>query len=353
MLGASLYLAEGTEKNLAFIDRMHESGVQTIFTSMHIPEDDPTDTLDSLKQITDKMTNYGMELMIDVSTKTFEIYHVKKEDAREFFKELGVNSLRIDYGFTYKEMKELSKDFKIVLNASTINDESSEELINVGFDLSEITACHNFYPRENTALGRDFLYKQNIYLREMGYQIQAFIPGDKEKRGPIFAGLPTLEEHRDADPLYAYLDLVQNFFVDEVLVGDIEMSAESLQRLDKWMDAEIVTLPIEQLNIEVPANFYQTHNNRQDEAADVVRASSSRIDSADIEIEPENNNVPRPIGTITIDNDEYGRYSGEIQITKKDLPADERVNVLGIIKKSMIPLLMFIHGRTKFEFLGE
>ena len=79
MLGASLYLAEGTEKNLAFIDRMHDAGVQTIFTSMHIPEEDPSDTLDSLKQITKKMNENGMELMIDVSSDTFNIYNIKKE----------------------------------------------------------------------------------------------------------------------------------------------------------------------------------------------------------------------------------------------------------------------------------
>jgi Uncharacterized conserved protein len=182
MLGASLYLAEGTEKNLAFIDRMHDAGVQTIFTSMHIPEDDPVETLDSLKQITKKMNEYGMELMTDVSSGTFDIYNVKKEKAKEFFTDLGVSSLRMDYGFSYQEMKDLAENFKIVLNASTINDEMSEELEAVGFDLSDITVCHNFYPRENTGLGREFLYERNAYLNNKGYRIQAFIVEIKKKR---------------------------------------------------------------------------------------------------------------------------------------------------------------------------
>ena len=30
-----------------------------------------------------------------------------------------------------------------------------------------------------------------------------------------------------------------------------------------------------------------------------------------------------------MDNDRYGRYRGEVQITLSDLPADERVNVVG------------------------
>lgn len=352
MLGASLYLAEGTEKNLAFIDRMHEAGVQTVFTSMHIPEDDSSDTLESLKQITKKMNAYGMELMTDVSSGTFDIYNVKKEDAKEFFIDLGVSSLRMDYGFTYEEMKELSNDFKIVLNASTINDETSKALEAVGFDLSEITVCHNFYPRENTGLGREFLYERNAYLSKKGFRIQAFIVGDKEKRGPIYAGLPTLEEHRYADSLYAYLDLVENFFVEEVLVGDIEMSQESLDRLDDWIEDEVISLPLESLHGDVPSVFNDVHVNRPDVAEDVVRSSQSRIILKDETIEPLNSNVKRPVGTITIDNENYGRYSGEIQVMKKDLPEDDRVNVLGKITDEAIPLLPFIKGRTKFKFIG-
>jgi len=350
LLGASLYLAEGLEKNLDFVERMHQAGVQTIFTSMHIPEDDPDDTLKALKQITTQINDYNMELMTDVSANTFDIYEVEKEEAAEFFTDLGISSLRMDYGFSYEEMKTLSTDFKIVLNASTIDDEMSEALQAVGFDLSDITVCHNFYPRENTGLGREFLYERNAYLHEKGYQIQAFIPGDEEKRGPVYAGLPTLEEHRQADPLYAYLDLTENFYVDEVLVGDIEMSTASLERIDQYIDEELITLPIADIYAEVPDIFYDEHVNRPDVAADVVRSSKSRIILADESIEPANNNVKRPRGTITIDNDEYGRYSGEIQITKKDLPADERVNVLGKIKEAAMPLLQFIQGRTKFRF---
>ena len=351
MLGASLYLAEGTEKNLAFIDRMHKAGVQTIFTSMHIPEEDPKETVSALKQITEKMQTYGMELMIDISSDTFKIYNIEKENATKFFKDLGVDSLRMDYGFTFQEMKDLSKDFKIVLNASTIDETTNNRLEKVGFSLKDITVCHNFYPRENTGLGRKFLYERNAYLHEKGYRIQAFIPGDQEKRGPVFAGLPTLEEHRDADPLWAYLDLVENFFVDEVFIGDIEMNKENLKRIEEWQKEAIITLPLATTYTKVPENFYHTHANRPDIAADVVRASHSRIELADLTIQPSNNNVERSAGTITIDNHRYGRYAGEIQITKRDLPVDKRVNVLGKVTDKAFPLLFFIQEQTKFKFI--
>lgn len=352
MLGASLYLSEDLKQNLDLIERMHEAGVQTIFTSMHIPEAKPEGTLDILKQITEKTNAYGMELMTDISTNTFDIYGIEKEEATDFFKELGIKSLRMDYGFTYQEMKDFSKDFKIVLNASTIDETVSQELEAVGFDLSDVTACHNFYPRENTGLGRDSLLARNRYLHEKGYHIQAFIPGDQKRRGPIYEGLPTLEEHRYADPLYAYLDLIQNFYITEVLVGDIEMSAKQIERILKWQEEEILTLPVQELISPVPELFFEEHLERPDYAADVVRSQYSRIALADADIPP-NNTRRRPMGTITIDNNYYGRYTGEIQITRKDLPADKRVNVLGHLTEAAVPLLQFIQAETKFTFLED
>jgi hypothetical protein len=42
---------------------------------------------------------------------------------------------------------------------------------------------------------------------------------------------------------------------------------------------------------------------------------------------------------ITMDNDGYGRYRGEIQICRRDLEADERVNVIGHVSSEDLPLL--------------
>ena len=60
-------------------------------------------------------------------------------------------------------------------------------------------------------------------------------------------------------------------------------------------------------------------------------------------------NVKRLIGMITIDNDNYGHYTGEIQFTKK-FPVDERVNILNKATEKAIPLLEIIKDQTKFSF---
>ena len=45
--------------------------------------------------------------------------------------------------------------------------------------------------------------------------------------------------------------------------------------------------------------------------------------------EPDEVAQSRPVGSLTVDNSRYGRYAGEIQITRHDLPADKAVNVVG------------------------
>ena len=60
------------------------------------------------------------------------------------------------------------------------------------------------------------------------------------------------------------------------------------------------------------------------------------------------NCVERKIGSLTIDNLRYGRYSGEIMLTRSDLPADERVNVIGRVPENALLLLNLIDRGAKF-----
>ncbi|WHZ32885.1 MupG family TIM beta-alpha barrel fold protein [Desemzia incerta] len=353
MLGASLYLSEGSQKNIEYIKRMNKVGIIKVFTSLHIPEDDTSKTLNVLKDITRLMDELSMELIPDISSGTIAQYGLTKENAISFFKNLQIKTLRIDYGFTFEEIKEFSKEFNIVLNASVIDEKYYEELRRVELDSSEITVCHNFYPRENTGLDRNFFIERNRYLKMKGFNIIAFIAGNKDKRGPVFAGLPTLEEHRYLEPLEAYLDLTDKCLVDEVLIGDISISDPSLTKLMKYLKEDIIVLPIKDVQENLlPENFYSVHTNRKDVAADVIRGTESRIILKDQIIQP-GNCKERRIGSVTIDNSVYGRYAGEIQVSKRDLPFDSRVNVLATVKEEYLGLLPYIGPARKFQFNAE
>ena len=59
----------------------------------------------------------------------------------------------------------------------------------------------------------------------------------------------------------------------------------------------------------------------------------------------------RPRGTITMDNLRYGRYSGEIQLMRQDLPADERVNVIGRVDPRYLLLVDCIRRGSRFKMV--
>nr|WP_257785805.1 DUF871 domain-containing protein [Planococcus halocryophilus] len=65
-------------------------------------------------------------------------------------------------------------------------------------------------------------------------------------------------------------------------------------------------------------------------------------------LKPENT-IIRIKGSITVDNERYGRYRGELQITKRDLPADDKVNVIGKVIEEDLALLTSIKGGVKFQ----
>ena len=57
------------------------------------------------------------------------------------------------------------------------------------------------------------------------------------------------------------------------------------------------------------------------------------------------------MGSLTIDNIRYGRYSGEIMLVRSDLPADDRVNVIGHVPENALILLNHIQRGGKFTLV--
>jgi hypothetical protein len=65
------------------------------------------------------------------------------------------------------------------------------------------------------------------------------------------------------------------------------------------------------------------------------------------------NNIDRKLGYVTIDNKDYLRYCGELQICKRTLPADKRVNVVGKIIDEELFLIDYIEDETKFRLVEK
>ena len=62
---------------------------------------------------------------------------------------------------------------------------------------------------------------------------------------------------------------------------------------------------------------------------------------------------PLPQGAVTLDNEQYGRYAGEVEICLRDLPADGRVDLLGRVAPEARFLLPLIGPGQKIQFRCE
>ncbi|HDR8182807.1 TPA: DUF871 domain-containing protein [Bacillus thuringiensis] len=348
MIGVSIYLAkERVKKQEEWLKVAKENGFSSIFTSLHIPEDDPG-TYKELIQILGKQAlKYEMELMVDVSPKSLHHLGMTYENVEELL-DFGITGLRMDYGIAPKEIARVSHQMKVALNASTITDSFWTELIIENIKVENVEAWHNFYPRPETGLAKSFLQKKNQYLHECGIKTMAFIPGDGEKRGPLYEGLPTLEKHRNMRPLEAYLELVQDCGVDKVLIGDISGSLESVQEI---ASASRGIIPLWYKSFisdkEALKIVERVHTNRLDPARDVIRSVESREENKAI-LQPMDA-IARKKGSITIDNELYGRYAGEMQVVVHDLPKDEKVNVVGMVVEEDLSLLPYVGAGKMFQ----
>ncbi|WP_214848639.1 MupG family TIM beta-alpha barrel fold protein [Exiguobacterium sp. s138] len=349
MKGLAVYLSEPlTDEAKDSIRQMRAIGFTSIFTSLHIPEDDPALYTERLRTLGQLARELEMELVADIAPTSLAALGKTWEDA-DTLTEWGVTGLRVDYGMTPKQVADLSKQMMVALNASTLTAEELDAMKAEGLVLEQVEAWHNFYPRPETGLDRDWFNDKNRWLHGQGIRVQAFIPGDGQLRGPLYETLPTLEDHRGQSPFACYLELEVS--VDRILVGDPGLSDSSMRQFAVYQEGIIVLRATGQDNPLLES----VQTNRMDPARDVIRSVESRTYSR-----PGNGLLEpaaladRPVGSITIDNLRYGRYAGELQITKRDLTADERVNVIGRVIEVDRPLLQQIGpgGRFRLECIN-
>ncbi|MFD1432110.1 DUF871 domain-containing protein [Lacticaseibacillus yichunensis] len=338
MIGSSIYLTEPlTERDHQELKQLAQAGFSGVFTSLHIPEDDAAALLPRLRQLATWCQETKQTLTADISADF--VAKLGWDLARpESILAAGVTALRLDFGVDLPTIARLSQAMPVALNASTLDEPDLNQLAEAGADFSHIEAWHNFYPRPETGLARDWFAAKNRLFHRHGLKTQAFIPGDGVLRGPLFKGLPTLEDHRNWAPLAAMLDL-QTLGTDLIYVGDNALSEASLRAIAANRQDGAVTLRVAGL----PDTLAQTWHNRPDAARDVIRIEESRF-ALPLDRPAPSATQTRPLGTLTVDNTAYGRYAGEVQLTTRDLSADEAVNVLGRVIEPDRPLLDFIGG---------
>ena len=345
--GISIYLSSDPEKNEEVIHKAKAAGVSYGFSSLHIPEEEYSDYKEKVLSLLKLCSHAGISLTMDVDNETPSRLGVKRmEDLTQY----GVESIRLDYGFSDEEIVALSRSFNIVWNASTVSLSDVRKWEKMGADLSRFTACHNFYPKPYTGLSFDMVKEINQRLKQFGFVTEAFVPGDGILRGPLFEGLPTIEDHRNKKEkvLENMLELYRAD-CDVVLVGDVDLTENSWKSLKAASDGII---PIRAMFYEGASDIAneicgKINHDRPDSGSFVIRSVESREWFLKKDIPPRNT-IPCEAGSICISNDDYLRYKGELEICRCERPADERVNVIGKVIDEDLGLLPYISKGAGF-----
>ena len=341
-LGLSVYVST-FESQMFNLEALKDKN-SYIFTSFHISEEINDAYVGKAKAMCKWLQQHKFNVIADISPKTLQIFGQK--DPLHFAKEMGVSVLRLDYGFDVQEVKRIAKQIPVAFNASTIN------LANpFTYEAQGLYAMHNFYPRPETGLDRQLFETINQAIKQKrSTQIVAFISGDDILRGPIFEGLPTLESHRDLLPYVAYLDFIKNCSVDQVFIGDVSISSEQLHMIEDYRANRVITLPVRfESNYEYL--YGHTYTIRIDSPSGIMRLQESREFASKGKVIKAQYCSERNRGKITMDNEAYQRYSGEVQIMRNHYPKDERVNVIGGIVESYVPLVDCIKNGDKIRFV--
>lgn len=343
LLGRSVYLTE-FEKQKAPLAAVAAGGAP-VFLSLHISEEFDETYCARVRALCGWLCARGWRILADVSEKTVRQFGCA--DLAGLAQELGLWGLRLDYGFTVEQMRVLAARLPIAVNASTTTPELAAQLAGAG---ETVIALHNFYPRPETGLDGDYLRESTRALQQAGLKVYAFIPGDSLLRGPLGRGLPTLEAHRGAAPSAAFADLALNYGVDGIFAGDPGVSEAEQARIDHFCRTGELCLPTA-LRPGYEALYDRTFTCRIDSPQWLVRYEESRTYSCFGGAVQPDHCVARRRGCVTMDNSGYQRYSGEIQLLRRDLPADEKVNVIGQVSERHQLLLDCIRRGAKFRMV--
>jgi len=320
-LGASGYLAHADLAPASFAAAA-DAGATLAFTSLQIPEDDPSSARSVAAAVVGAAASSGLAVVADVSPDTARLLG---DSPWELLRSIGVARVRIDSGFSESSVLAIARVLPIALNASTLRAADLAPFADVDVEL-----VHNFYPREWTGSALSSVVSSVDLAHSFGWRAGAFIAGDSVRRGPLAEGLPTVEAHRGLSPLAQAVALV-DAGVDDVYVGDPALTERSWSRLGSFAREGVVVLDgvaAPGVDADVSAALAVPDRNRVDPAEALIRLEGSRARFAGLPL-PHVGGQPRPAGSVTVQLPAAGRYCGEVAVTLRDLPGDERVAVVG------------------------
>lgn len=349
-VGISLY--PGLDKSddiRRSLDLAADHDIRTYFCSLHIPESDVRALKRDLQYILTNAAAKKIEVIADISPTALSRLHLTAE---ELFR--SHITLRLDDGFTAEETVRCSLTGTVCLNASTVTAAFLQKLSAGGADFSRIKGLHNFYPRLGTGLIPAFFASQTALCHAYGLSVGAFVAAAANHRGPLYEGLPTIENTRPLS-IEKSTFVVKALGADHIFIGDSRPCAKDMQALSAaaQTDADIIIIPVilHDTSEKTRKLLNRIYTSRPDKAEHIIRAKEGRTYAKGLFIKPLTT-LParRQRGDITVDNADFLRYTGEIQLITAPMPAEPRTNIIAAIPEEHRYLLDCLCGDKKFTF---
>ncbi|WP_181347194.1 DUF871 domain-containing protein [Thalassobacillus sp. CUG 92003] len=358
-LGISIYPEHAETTDIKdYMKKAHDLGFTRIFTNLIAVKKESRE-YKKLVELYTHAQHLGFDVIADVAPQVFEEWGLSYEEVREF-KAIGIDGLRLDLGLDPKTEAALTYDesgLLLELNSS-MHDGNLEAVMAHRPNKERLISCHNFYPQKFTGLSKEHFLQTSQHFKSHGLKTAAFVSSQRGSFGLSgeFEGLPTIEEQRELAVANQAKWLWATGLIDDIIVGNMFASDEELEQLAQ-LRSDVITLQLEEndqiTRVEHAIVYNHIHHVRGDISDYMYRSTEPRALYKQSDIPPSSDSS-RPVypGDILIGNNLYGRYKGELQIARKEMPADERKNKVGRVSLPDFSLLYFLDSWRTFQFMS-
>jgi hypothetical protein len=336
-----VYPTDKEETRALLFDEARTKGDTLLFTSLHIPESG--DLKIYLEYLQEKHKREGFTFFADISPLALGRLNVSIKDMSGL-RSAGITGVRIDFGLSNEEIKQVAgSGLQTAVNASCISDADVEELAPFG-----ILGWHNYFPRPETGLTREFFLRQTALLKQHGMPVYTFIPGERQFRAPLHMGLPTLEHQRYKNSYRNFIEIKYLSPESTVVCSEGAIYEEHAAWIQTYDKEGILTVPLSFVDGALEnVLFDKIFTVRTEETS-----ASWRLENTRRAITPERliQGEVRARGTLQMDMPCYGRYQGELHIMRKDMPLTRGSVRIAEIPEPYKAIVDFIRPKEKIKF---
>ena len=360
-LGISLYPEFASqEDNFAYLRRAAEHGFDVLFLALLGAKGTYEEVVERYLPYTRLAHELGFGIFCDVNPMVLKRLGVGISMFQggidlTFFKELGINAMRLDLGMSDLEEAALAKNadgIKICINGAAVTDHVGA-LLSCGAPREALVGCHNYYPHRYTGVSLDYFMRGTEHWAKRGMRLQAFVSSNAPEAfgpWPVTEGLPTLEMHRDLPIEVQLKHFVMMGCVSDVLIGNCFATDDELAAMERANSDRVrfTTRLVDDLPEDMARRLGMNLSVRGDcTSGYMIRTLESRMDPAPVE---PFNTVDIERGDVIIDNRLYGQYAGEVQIALAPMKNSGKTNVVGHIDDCEHVLLDYLAAGTRFAF---